>query len=190
MSPANFASTVHDVFGFLVEHSFVDSWKGGYCVRFDSPKVFVSVVYDATRSYELGIEIGLQVGISHSVERPFTISEICRATGHPDLGEATALVQARPSEVRERLLWLAGLLREHGAALLEGDRVWFGALDRQRDADCNAYAAQTKLAQATREALKAWQQGKYGEVVRKLEPVEEYLPASEQKRLEIARKRR
>lgn len=189
MNPADFASMVRQVFGFLVARSFVDSWKGGYRVRFDSPTVFVSVMYDATRSYELGIEIGLKAGISHPVERPFTISEMLRAVGQSDLGEAATLVQARPNEVRERLVWLSGLLCEYGVALLDGDRAWFEALDRQRDADCNAYAMQTNLARATREALKAWQQGNYNEVVQKLEPVEKNLPTSEQKRLEIARKR-
>lgn len=189
MTSADFAAMASEVFGFLEQRSFTYSWSGGYRVRFDSPVVFAVVVYDATRSYELGIEIGLQAGISHSVERPFMISEMLRAAGRSDLGEATALIQAQAGEVRNRLEWLAGLLREHGSAFLCGDRALFEALDKQRDADCRAYAMRAELAKATREAGQAWQQGNYDEVVKQLEPLAAYLPASQQKRLEIARKR-
>lgn len=189
MTPADFAVMAREGFGFLEQRSFTYSWNGGYCVRFDSSTVFVSVVYDATRSYELGLELGLQVGVSHDVERPFMISEMLRVAGYPDLGEAASLVQARADAVRSKLEWLGGLLREHGSGFLDGDQVLFEALDEQRDNDCRAYAMRTELANATQEAGRAWREGQYDEVVQRLDPLEKYLSASEQERLKIARKR-
>jgi len=189
MNPSDFAVMVRNIFNFLEKQSFVYSWSGGYSVRYDSSTVFVMVGYDAKRSYELAINIGLQVGISHSVERSFTISEMLRIIGRPDLGKATNLIQALPDEARNKIEWLAGLLREHASGLLDGDRTLFEMMDKQREADCRVYALQTKLAEGTREAGKAWQLKKYDEVVKHLEPLAEYLPTSEQKRLEIARRR-
>jgi hypothetical protein len=189
MNSADFATIARKAFSFLEGRSFVHSWDGGCRVRFDSPAVVVQVAYDATRSWELDLYIGLQAGISHSVERPFGISELLRVAGRPDLGKATAFLQPRPENVRNELEWLAGLLHDHGSAFLDGDRVLFEALDHQRDADGEASATQTKLTCATQAARVAWEQRKYDEVVKQLEPVAAFLPSAEQKRLEIARRR-
>lgn len=189
MTSHDFATMARDVFGFLEQRSFAFSWNGGYGVRFHTSMVCVDVHYDATRSDELEVMIGLMAGVSHEVKRRFMISEMLRVTGHPDLGKATRFVQCRADEVRSRLEWLAGLLREHCSRLLDGDLALFEALDEQQDADCRDYAMRRELARATREAGQAWQQRNYGDVVRQLEPLARYLPPAEKMRLEIARKR-
>jgi len=189
MNASHFADLVKNCFGFLEDLSFAYTWDGGFSVRFNSSTVFVAVVYDATRSYELRIEIGLQAGIVRPIERPFSVSELLRVAGRPDLAEATSLIQARPDEVGDRLEWLANVLSKHGQEFLNGELEVFNALDEQREADCRAYAARSEVLYAKREAAKAWNEKNYGEVVRQLDPIKEYLAASEQKRLEIARRR-
>lgn len=190
MKPEEFASLVREVFAFLErEYAFAFSWRSGYMVRFDSPRVFVTVVYDATRSYELGVEIGLRAGIEWNIERPFELWTILRSVGQSELFEAKSAVQSRPSDLRKNLEKLADLVRQHASALLIGDIEAFRTLGRQWDADCAAYALETALRYARQNAEKAWKQGKYQEVVKELEPVADHLSPAEQKMLAIARKR-
>lgn len=189
MTPADFAAMARESFGFLEQRSFVYSWDGGYRVRFDSPTVFVGVVYDATRSCELGVEIGLQAGIEYNVERPFEIWEILRSLGRGELPEAKSVIQSRASGLQKYLGRLSDLVRQYASGLLTGDIELFRALGRQRDADSAAYALRTALSYARQNAEKAWKQGKYQEVVEELEPVADHLSPAEQKMLAIARKR-
>lgn len=154
-------------------------------VRFDSPTVFVTVVYDAIRSYELGVQIG-QVG---AAGHPFELWTILRLAGQGELPEAKSVIHSRASDLQKNLERLAILFRQYASNLLIGDIELFRAVGRQRDADDDAYALKTALSYARQNAEKAWKQGRYEEVVKELEPVADHLSPSEQKMLAIARKR-
>lgn len=190
MKPEEFVSLAREAFAFLErEHSFTFSWEGGYIVRFDSPRVFVTVVYDATRSWELGVQVGLQVGIEYGIERPFELWTTLRAMGQAELPEAKSVIRSRASELPQNLERLAGLLRQYATNLLTGDIELFRLVGQQQDADNAAYALKTALSYARQNAEKAWKQRRYREVVRELESVEDHLSPAERKMLTIARKR-
>jgi len=189
MKPEEFVLLVQNTFAFLErECDFTFSWRGGFIVRFNSPRVFVTVVYDATRSYELGVQMGLQAGIEYDVERPFEIWEMLRVVGQGELPEAKSVIQSRTSDLRKHLETLADLVRHYASTLLTGDLHLFRELGRQRDADTAAYALKTALSYARRNAEKAWKQERYEAVVEELESVLDRLSPSEHKMLAIARR--
>lgn len=101
MKPEEFVASVRNVFSFLEQdYDFSFSWESGYIVRYDSSRVFITVIYDATRSYELGFQIGLRTG---TIGHPFEIWTILRAVGQGELHEAKAVIRARSSDLMKYL---------------------------------------------------------------------------------------
>ena len=186
MKPEEFVALVRETFAFLErEYGFSFSWTDGYCVHFNSPNVFVSVMYDATRSYELSVDIG-QVG---TAGHPFELWTILRAAGRGELLEAKTAISSQASDLPQHLERLASLFKQYASNLFTGDTHLFKALGQQRDADDAAYALETILSRARQKAEKNWKQKEYGEVVKQLELLEIHLSPSEKKMLDIARKR-
>jgi hypothetical protein len=160
-----------------------------FILRLDGPEVFVTVAYDAFRSQEVLVGVGLRKGLMHPVERPFELAELLRIVGHYELPEAREEVVARETEVGGALSRLAELLAIYARDALRGDRAFFSRLDAQRDLDCYRYQYDRPLDDASRAACEAWSDGRYNAVVTLLRPFRERLTVSEKNILESAEAR-
>ena len=161
-----------------------------FIIRLDGPEVFVGIAYDAHRSREVLMHLGLQKGLTHPVERPLELAELLRIVGHYELPEVEdEVVAATDTEVGGALSRLAELLSTYGHDALRGDRAFFARLDKQRDLDCYRYTYDRPLDNASRAACVAWSKGQCEAAVSLLRPFQERLTASERSMLEEAEER-
>jgi hypothetical protein len=175
-------------FSFLI-------WENGYrCiestpyrVRFESSTMFVEIVFDGNRSYELGLLVG-QAASSSRGQPPLSIDEILRFRRAPE-AESFSLLQVTTSEALAALIEeLARLLRIYGSDLVAGNKLSFAALLRQRHTEVERYAVERGLRAARVEAEAAWLSKDYTAVIRALEPFRTALTESEIKKLNFCKK--
>ncbi|MDG2332927.1 MAG: hypothetical protein P8Q97_01765 [Myxococcota bacterium] len=186
----NLHECIHDAtrvgFGFLEkDYGFTCAEDDCNRVRFDSGRVFVQVVYDATRSFEVTVEMGQP----DCEGPPYNFAEFLRAFAVADHLELSAVQAADVVVARKFVERFAEVLQRHGTAVMRGDEEGFRKLQAQRNSDCNAYERERRLERGTSVAERAWNDGDYGGVVAALTPVEGDLSAAQRKKLELARKR-
>lgn len=172
-------------FGFLItEKGYTCTESNPYRVRFESPTVFVELVFDGNRSYELG----LLIGKAGSENPPFSIDEILRLRHAPEAG-ALSLVQVTTGEAMAT--WVAKLaeaFRAYGDDFIAGKERSFAELAEQRRKEVRDYAVERDLRMARTEAETAWHAKDYQAVVNALKPLRAALTATEVGKLEFAEK--
>ena len=152
-------------------------------VRFLGNNVVVSVEHNRA-----SFEITVVVELPTTGER-FTVWEIARLAGVPNVDEHASLQATTRETVEELLPTLAELLRRHGESALKGDPQAFARLRDQQWRESERFL-RAERSSTIREAVKlAWQAGNFGEVVRRLEGVKDGLSKAELAMLAYARKR-
>ncbi len=185
-----FTDSVKEAFHFLEqEYGFRCTETSPWLVSYESADVFVRVVFDGTRSYELSCSIGRNDNFYGSRDVPHDLGEVVRSKGVASQ-DAHAAFQVTTSEsLKKFVAVLAGLLKQHGQDLLTGDDTAFTKVSAFRDADCAEYAVQAELAQMRSLLEAAWREKDYTRVVELLSPLDEKLSGSERKKLNFARRR-
>lgn len=172
-------------FGFLVsDMGFTKTERTPCRVRFESPAVFVEMVFDGHRSYELCLWIG-QLG---SQAPPFSIDEILRLRGAPD-ASSFSLVQVKTEAVAAAWLEkLAGALRLYGREFLAGNTKCFEEISEMRRREVQGYALDRELRSARAKAEAAWLSKDYAGVVQALQPLRGVLTPAEMAKVKYAQK--
>ncbi len=189
MSTNDFAKLAQDKFSFLVsEYSFCCVEATNYVVRFESDKVFVSVRYDASRSFELDVEVGELNVLYGGEERPFNLGEILRLEGAEKKERYTFFQASEPEALTNCTARLALLLSTYGVEFLKGNKYSFKRLSTFREKECNQYALETELTDIRRKVQVAWKDKNYSRVVELYQPVEDVISEAEKKKLAFAKK--
>jgi hypothetical protein len=198
-----FTEAVIAHFGFLEERGFRCVKVDPTLVRYESERVFVNV-YHGRSSYELVVEIGHSAykpppmeSVKHSegyVGRPnsedmFTVWDIARYAGAPNVSETTSLQASTADQVQSFVPKLAELVQRYGGPALEGDADFLEQVRRHRSEESRRLRRRDELRQARSYAVDAWRRSDYKEVVRLLEAFQSELTASEVKKLTYARER-
>jgi hypothetical protein len=122
-----------------------------------SNEVFLTVRYDAKRSYEIDVEVGPLKAFFNGQERPFNLGEVLRTEGVAE-GEDYRAFQAQNSGVLERCISkLASLVSLNAQDYLLNNNFSFKRLSDRREAECAQYELNTRLDGIRREAQEAWQ---------------------------------
>ena len=175
-------------FGFLVERGFICTESTPYRVRFESPEVFVELVFDGNRSYELGLLVG-QLSSERSGVPPFSIGEILRLRHAPE-AEQYSLVQVTSEEALATFVEeLSLMLQTYAFDFIAGRSDSFAELGREREREVRVYALERDLRLARADAEEAWRAKDYPGVVRALSARRGTLTRSEIRRLQFAEDR-
>lgn len=157
-------------------------------VRYESESVFVEVLFDGRRSFELDIGIGQRNVLHNGRERPFNMGEVLRAKG-VEKAESYTFLQASTQERLQRAIErLSELLKKYGPELLKGSPFAFKSVAGLRVREGERYALDRDLKRIRREAQEAWKSKDFAKVVALYRPVEAHLSVSEVKKLEYADK--
>ena len=175
-------------FGFLMsENGYRCTESTPYCVRFESPTVFIELVYDGNRSFELGLLVG-ETGSEAGGNPPFSIDEILRFRQAPE-AEKFSRIQVTSSDVLASFIeQLARILRAYGGDFIAGNGESFAKITEQRHRETKAYAFERDLRKARADADTAWHKKDYDSVVKALKPLRAALTATEVGKLEFAEK--
>jgi len=173
----------HRDFKFLeLEMGYKRTESTPYRVRFESPSVFVELLFDGDRSFELG----LLVGENCSPSCAYSIDEILWLRRAPDASTFSLIQVTTRAAMGAWLRKLAKALRSYGRDLIAGNKTSFSELANQRHAYVRTYALESRLACARAEAGLAWRKKDYASVVKALKPVRAALTAAEVGKLEFA----
>ena len=187
MSELDFQSQVERHFSFLVlECGFQRSGQSAGRVRYESSNVYVEVLFDEGRSFELG----LLVGRLDSKDPPFAIDEILRLRRNPD-ADAYGLVQATSADTLAT--WLARFataLRSFANDFVAGNNGSFAEIAAQRRREVATYTLERDLRAARDDAAIAWHQNDFARYISLLSPFRQHLHRSEIMRLAYAGKHR
>ena len=157
-------------------------------VRFESPSVFVEIRFDYARSYELGVELGLN-GAEDRHEPSFNLAEVVREKRAPE-ADYVAHLQMSSSVIDPASIdKLALFLRHYARDLLEGSKAAFARLASQRDSEVLEFDHARLLRLALAESDNAWSTSDFAEVALLLEPFSSSLTPSQAIRLRIAKDR-
>lgn len=186
---ATFDDAVHRHFDPLANRyglRFVTSTPDS--VRFTNEGVFLQLMYDATRSFELRVEIGEILISTEQPENPFELSEVLKLHSAPETAYVERLQTNDPEMLVEVIKRLSELTDKYAAYLFEGKKADFIQLGRFRDKACAEYALSRDLKYARENAERAWLDKNYLVVVNTYKPFESELTAMENKRLAFAEK--
>lgn len=183
MSDLGLQAQVQRHFNFLVsEKGFECTESTPYRVRFESVAVFIELVFDGHRSYE----VGLLIGKINSKNLPFSINEILRLRRAP---ESFLLTQATTEKaLAASVAKLAQALRIYGSDFIAGKESSFVEVEELRQRECRQYALDRDLRMARTKAEVAWHKKDYATVIKVLKPLRSALTASEVGKLEFAEK--
>lgn len=186
MTDLGLQAQVEKHFGFLVsERGYRCVESNPYRVRFELPTTYVELVFDGGRSFELCLLVG-KVGL---VDAAFTIEEILRLRGAPEMASFSLVQVTTQESLAKWVAKLAELFLAYGDDLIEGSEVGFAALAGQRRQDVQEYALERGLRAARADAELAWRRKDYAAVVKSLRPLRSALTAAEVKKLELAERR-
>jgi hypothetical protein len=173
-------------FGFLAsENGYRCVESSPYRVRFQSPSVFIELVFDGNRSYELDLLVGQTVPKESGITS-FSISEILRLRRAPEAAQFS-LVQVTSSEALASFVaQLAHLLQTYGGDIICGNDKSFVELAEHRQKEVKAYALERDLRMVRAKAEAAWSKKDYRAVVLALKPFRAALTATEVGKLEFA----
>lgn len=162
--------------------------QASYRVRFESPAVFVDVIYDGGRSYEIELLIG-RIGLEPREQAAFSIGEILRLRHAPDAEEFALLRASSEEQLVGHLEKVAKALKAYGKDLLLGNVDGFTELVRQRRRESEVYALERELRQARAVAQAAWDAGDYAGVVSVLGRLRNALTPDDAEKLNLAEER-
>jgi hypothetical protein len=183
-----FSTAVHLYFGTLAGRFDLQCTAStDQFVRFQNKKVFLHVIFDAGRSFEIGVEIG-QLSTTGLPERPFNLAEILRLQNAPDTGYVEKLQVSESAAQENAISRLAELTEKYAVGLLEGNELDFLRQAKFRDIECAEYALSRDLRRARQDAENAWAKQDYLGVVKAYRPLEAVLTQAEKKRLAYAEK--
>ena len=173
-------------FGFLLRERGYTCTESTPCrMRFESRTVFVELVFDGERSFELGLLVGKRDAYSP----PFSIDEILRFRRAPDAA-SFSLIQITTSLAMARWVQkLADALRTYGSDLLTGNSTSFAELANCCRKEARTYALRERLRAARPNPDAAWRRRDYATVVKALKPLRAALTAAEVGKLEYAESR-
>jgi hypothetical protein len=157
-------------------------------VRFESANVFVELVFDGNRSYELGLLFGLKRSARIGVVS-FSIAELLRLRGAEEADRFSLIQVTSPESLASFVEQLAKMLRTYGSDIILGNEEIFAELAEQRQREVKAFALEGKLRMARAQAERAWRNKDYATVVAVLAPLRSALTPSEIGKLEFAEKR-
>ncbi len=157
-----------------------------YSVRYENDTVFVVVLFDQGRSFELDVEIGQKGVLYGGQERPFNIGEVLRFKEVEKKEHYSFLQASDQTHLRNAINRLSVLLEKYGDDFLKGNRFAFKSLIDHRINECEEYAAARDLKFIRSEAEKAWREKDYRKVVSLYGPVKSQISGSEKKKLDYA----
>lgn len=183
-----FSDKVLSTFDFLSsKYGFHCVKKEQFFVRYESAKVFINLIFDGTRSYELGIGIGQKGITSGKHEQSFSLGEVLRCIEAPK-HRAFDCVQVTTPELLSKFLFAyAELLDRYAKDLITGSESFFRRLSKCRDKECDAYEIETQLRQIRPLADEAWRNKDYAKFTDLLSPIKKHLSGSELKKFKYAK---
>jgi hypothetical protein len=183
-SVLRFEEAVLNSFGFLTrDYGFRRLDANPSLVRFERNGIIVSIGLDRD-----SFEISATVSLSDSGEE-FTVWELARLMGTPDVGPGTFLQASTTDRVERLVPILADALRKYGRPALDGDRGLFSRLRELQQRESEAFLRTGRLRWIREQVQTAWSEHDYRKVVQLLEEVRSDLSAAELKKLSYARKR-
>jgi hypothetical protein len=184
----DFENLTRSAFAFLSDGGFriVESDIGR--VRFESERVYVEVLFDAQRSFEVGVQIGLVDALGPGKERPFSLPEILRLRRIPEAGRLDGAQATTANVLCDLLTALARNTRDHARDFLAGDANSYRELASFRELETGKYAQEQRLRYMRADADAAWASKNYPAVVKAYSSDPSLLTAAERKRLEYAQK--
>ena len=175
-------------FGFLVsDKGYRCTESSPYRVRFESSTVFIEILFDGHRSYEINLVIG-KIG-SNNGGRRFSIDEILRFCKAPEAKRFSLIQVVSRETMTSFVAQLAEMLKKYGDDFVAGNEERFKELALQRKREVEKYALEYKLRTARANAAVAWHKKEYSAVIKILDPFRAILTASEIKKLEFAKKK-
>ena len=109
-------------------------------VRWETDRVFVQIQYDATRSFEVGLEIGQITIAALRLVPPYSLREMV-GVGGVAFADRPFFQASTEERLKAALEKIARLLLQHGNKLLADDAEAFKSIARQREEDCALYAS-------------------------------------------------
>jgi hypothetical protein len=97
----------------------------GAQVRYENESVFMDVVFDAHRSYEISVVIGELSAPKTQKGMPFDLGIILRMQAYPSDPEPCLMIGNNPSTITVGIERLAKLTKEHAVDLLKHDEGKF-----------------------------------------------------------------
>lgn len=177
-----FADLVAKHFAFLEPLGFARRRSSSTLVCYGKGNLELRV-YHGRSSYEIGLEIDR--GATW-----FTLSDLIRATDAAAADKYRNPAISRPEGMATGVARVAEVFQRYGQRALDDEPGFYDGLERQRRAWLENYALDV-LAQQTRpKANAAFRAGRYAEAAELFEQIRARLGPAEQKKLEIARRRR
>lgn len=184
-----FNDVVHQYFDLLAaKHELRCVFSDSEMVRFESEKVFLQVRFNASRSFDLGVEIGQMPTSANEPERPFDLSEVLKLHKSSDATYVEHLQVSRLDLLPSVIEHLYLLVERYASSLLDGFVEDFVELGDFRNRECYLYAKTRSLMYARENVEKAWLSKNYQEVVAEYRAFEGDLTEVERKRLAFAEK--
>ncbi|MDQ6788618.1 MAG: phosphoribosylanthranilate isomerase [Acidobacteriota bacterium] len=153
-------------------------------VRYESKKVYVSVVYCPAR-YESDVAIGI---ISSSAPS-YTIGELLSLENDFDLTPNYTFEKITQAQITEKdVSWFASMLRKYGEKYLTGNLSAFKKLKENSEIKSQEYTQEIINKQRRQKAEEAWKQKDYGVVVEIYKSMKDFLTPAERKKLENSEK--
>lgn len=155
-------------------------------LRYENDKVFLVLNFDNARSYELGVEIGVQG--NHHLGPPFSLSEILRLRDVQDAVFVSGMMISDQTQLPDALSRLAKLTINYAHDFLMGNDFAFAQVERLRNKESSEFELASRLRYAKSIVDVAWPAKDYEAIVKALESLEAHLSETEKKRLEYSRK--
>lgn len=159
-----------------------------WLIKHVSDVVFVDILFDGYRSYELGCELGRNDDFEGSLERPFDLGEIVKYK-EPEKDIPTGFQVTNKESLKRCCGLLADQLKVYAHEFLTGSMDAFTLLTDFRNRECEEYAVKRDLGFMRSQLDAAWQNRDYKKVIKLLFPFKEKLKQSELKKLEYALKK-
>lgn len=183
-----FENAVKISFLFLEkEYGFKCIESGPYFVKYQSLDVYVSLVFDGDRSYELYCQIGRNDNYRDTGMLPIDLADVINFYLQPH----TKYIFCRATDEECLMRYIneySTYLLEYGKELLNGSRDVFNEIAMFRDNLTERYAKDNDLRQLEVELDRAWKNKNFKNIVELLEPVQENIPVLFQKKLIYAKK--
>lgn len=189
MDDFDFSAAVLQAFRFLREQfGFKCALHEPSAVGFESSSMFLNVVFDRHRSYEVTVEVGpLGQGPASDIVG-YSLGEVLRFFGAPEAQKYAFIQSTDPTEISRLVSVIASLLRDRASRLLAGSSDALRGLAAQRRRETRQYAAEEELRRARALAMRAWRERRYGDYVTLLAPLVCSLKESERKKLVYAQR--
>lgn len=157
-----------------------------YTVHYSNESVFIDIVYDQGRSFEVNLFFGRKGALNNGIS--FNIGELLRLKNVEDEEGYRGLQASTQNALNRAVERLADLFGKYGREILIGDCETLSQLGILREKECNQYAVEKKLEYVRQDIESAWRNKNYRKVVALYESMESEIMPLESKKLEYARK--